>query len=353
MRILHIIFENFQDVAGLLSRSHRLHGDEGTLVTMVPSRLGFPNGILLDYPLLNSPSIRYLRRLTGRGNVNVAGHELRPNIKGANPVLRQYFLARDFWWLYKLQKAWRRYDLDGFDIYHFDGDMPFIYGDRILKKLKGKRIVTHFFGSELRKWGMNPYLREYAQLRFTSEVDHPKIDPSLVFVPIPFEADRITPRGGENSTLVVGHSPTRRTAKGTDDIVRAVSRLKRRLNFEFRLIEGVKHDKCMALKAGCDIGIDQVGNYAGTAYGRSGLEFLALGIPTITEVPDEYEPLLPGHPFINATKDNLDDVLHRLLTDPGLRANKKAEGIKWVREFVNPRRIMAKIYGEYRKKGWV
>jgi glycosyltransferase involved in cell wall biosynthesis len=353
VKILHLTFENFQDVAGLLSRSHRFQDDEGTLVTMAQSLLGFPNGIMLHYPLLNSPLTRFLRRLARRGNVNVPDQDLKARVKGRNPWLRMYFQFRDLLWLYRLHKAWRRFDLGEYDIYHFDGDIPFIYGDRILKKLRGKRIVTHFFGSELRKWGMNPYLKESARIRFTSEVDHPKIDPSLIFVPIPFEADKISPRSEENKILVVGHSPTRRTAKGTDEIMRAVNQVKEKINFEFRLIEGVKHDKCMELKSGCDIGIDQVGNYAGTAYGRSGLEFLALGIPTITEIPPEYEPLLPGHPFINATKDNLDQALYRLLTHPSLRAKKKSEGVQWVREFVNPRRVINKIYDEYRKAGWI
>jgi glycosyltransferase involved in cell wall biosynthesis len=353
VKILHLTFENFQDVAGLLSRSHRELGDEGVLVTMTPSQLGFPNGILLDYPLLNSPLTKFLRRVARRGNVNVPDQELKAHIKGRNPWLRLYFRLRDLIWLYKLHKAWRRFGLGDYDIYHFDGDIPFIYGDRILKKLKGKRMVTHFFGSELRKWGMNPYLKEYARIRFTSEVDHPKIDPSLVFVPIPFDADKISPRAEENKVLVVGHSPTRRTAKGTDEIIRAVNKVKERINFEFRLIEGVKHDRCMELKSGCDIGIDQVGNYAGTAYGRSGLEFLALGIPTITEIPDEYEPLLPGHPFVKATRNDLENVLFSLLSDPARRKKKKNESINWVREFVNPRRVIDKIYEEYRKAGWV
>src|SRR5512136_1300068 len=161
---------------------------------MAPSRLGFPNGIMLDYPLLNSPLTRFLRRLARRGNVNVPEQELKARIKGRNPWLRLYFQFRDLLWLYRLHKAWRRYGLGDFDIYHFDGDIPFIYGDRILKKLNGKRMVTHFFGSELRKWGMNPHLKISARIRFTSEVDHPKIDPSLIFVPIPFEADKISPR---------------------------------------------------------------------------------------------------------------------------------------------------------------
>ncbi len=352
MRILHLAFENFQDVPGLLSRSHACYGDEGNLATLVPSRLGFPNSICLNYPLLDSGPVSKAGRLLGRGNVNVLETELRLKVKGERWVERAYFHARDQVWLYRLNRAWRRHALGDYDVYHFDGDLPFIYGDRILKKLKGKRIVTHFFGSELRKWGMNPFLRKRCDLRFTSELDHTKIDPSLVFAPIPFEADRIKPRMHENKVLRVAHSPTRRTAKGTADIIAAVKRLQRRLNFEFILIEGVSHARCMELKATCDVGIDQIGNYAGTGYGRSGLEFLALGIPTVTEIPEGYEGLLPGHPFVKATKQDFEDVLGRLLRDAQLRKRVRRASIAWVRDFPHPRRIMERIYGEYRRLGW-
>ena len=353
MRVLHLTFENFQDVPGLLSRGHSFFGDQGVLATMVPSRLGFPNGICLGYPLLDSGPFSTLSRIAGRRNVNVMESDLRLRIKGEKPVEMAYFKGRDLVWLYKLNRAWRRHDFESFDVYHFDGDIPFIYGDRILKRLAGKRIVTHFFGSELRKWGMNPYLRERAQLKFTSELDHTRIDPALTFVPIPYEVGNVKPRGAENKLLMVGHSPTRRTAKGTADIMSAVKRLKRRMDFEFLLIEGVPHWKCMELKATCDIGIDQIGNYAGTGYGRSGLEFLALGVPTITEVPERYEALLPGHPFVKATKYDFEEVLHRLLTDCKLRKSKREQGLQWVKDFPSPRRIMVSIYEEYRRMGWL
>jgi len=353
VRILHLTFENFQDVAGILSRSHSIYGDEGILVTMTHSKLGFPDGILLNYPLLNSGSINSLRKMLHRIDVNVPPTELRLKIKGENPIERLFFKSRDILWLYRLRKFWHRYNLGNFDIYHFDGGIPFIYGDRILKRLKNKHIVAHFFGSDLRRWGMNPYLKEYAQLKFTSEVDHLKIDPSLIFVPIPFEADKIEPRKQENKILRVGHSPTRRTAKGTNEIIEIVERLKKKIKFEFLLIEGVSHKRCMELKATCDIGIDQIGNYAGTAYGRSGLEFLALGIPTITEIPKEYEYLLPGHPFITASRKTLEDVLYDLLSNPELRQMKRIQGLKWVREFPNPRRVIGLIYKEYKRLGWI
>jgi len=353
VRILHVSFENFQDVPGLLSRSHDYFGDKGSLATMVRSRLGFPNGVCLNYPFLDSGFPSRLAKIMGRHNVNVLEAELRLKVKGEKPIERLYFKARDYSWLYKLNRAWRHYELYNFDIYHFDGDVPFIFGDRILKKLAGKKIVTHFFGSELRKWGMNPYLRNHAQLRFTSELDHTKIDPSLVFVPIPYEAGMVRARSRENKVLRVGHSPTRRTAKGTADIIEAVNRIKKHLDFEFLLIEGVSHDRCMELKATCDIGIDQIGNYAGTGYGRSGLEFLALGIPTITEIPDEYEKLLPGQPFVKATKKDFEEVLSRLLRDPQLREKRRKEGIEWVHDFPHPRRIISEIYREYRRIGWI
>jgi hypothetical protein len=200
---------------------------------------------------------------------------------------------------------------------------------------------------------MNPYLRNFARLKFTSELDHTKIDPELIFVPIPYEADHIIPRTHENKVLRIGHSPTRRSAKGTPDIIKSINKLKKKVDFEFLLIEGVSNERCMEMKRTCDIGIDQIGNYAGTGYGRSGLEFLALGIPTITEIPDEYEYLLCEHPFVNATLDNFEDVLYRLLIDKRLRIKKRRQSLRWVREYPAPKRIITKIYEEYRKLHWV
>ncbi len=353
MRILHCALENIQDVPGLLSRSHEWFGDQGTLLTMTRSGLGFPAGIMLNYPLLNSFSINALRKFLGRQNVNVPEQELKPKLKWENGLQGMLLKSRDLLWLYSLHRCWRMHELDDFDIYHFDGDLPFINGERVLKKLAGKKIVTHFLGSELRKWGMNPYLKEHAQLKITSELDHTKIDPGLFFIPIPFEAGRYESRTGENKTLRVGHSPTRRAAKGTADIIEAVDKLKKKIKFEFLLIEGVSNKKCMELKRTCDIGIDQIGNYAGTGYGRSGLEFLALGVPTITETPAEYDRLLPGYPFVNANKHDLADVLSRLLTDADWRWRLRDQGLRWVHEFPDPRRIMGEIYGQYRRLGWV
>jgi len=352
MRILHVATENIQDVPGLLSRTHRLFNDESMFVTLTPSRLGFPNGVCLNYPLLNSGSMRVVRGLIRRTDVTVPEDNLQLKIKGNTPFERTYFHLRDMIWGYFLHKAWRRYELDGFDVYHFDGDIPFIYGQRLLKKLQKKHIVTHFFGSELRKFGMNPYLRERANLRITSELDHRKIDPGLFFVPIPYVAKGIIPRDGENKVLRVGHSPTRRSAKGTPDILQAIERLKKKCDFEFLLIEGVSHKQCMELKKTCDIGIDQIGNYAGTGYGRSGLEFLALGIPTITEIPPEYEALLPGHPFVKATLTSFEEVLCHLITDAQYRHEKRDQGLRWVHTFPLPRRIMGEIYQQYHRLGW-
>src|SRR4030042_840189 len=339
MRMLHVAFENFQDGPGLLSRSHSWYGDQGTLATMTRSRLGFPNGILLNYPLLNSFSINAIRKFLGRQNVNVPEKELKLKLKVENDWQGSLLKSRDLLWLYSLQRCWRKNDLDGFDVYHFDGDLPFINGERILKKINDKKIVTHFFGSDLRKWGMNPYLKEYARLRITSELDHTKIDPELFFVPIPFEADNYNPRISENRVLRVGHSPTRRTAKGTADIIKIIEQLQKKIRFEWVLIEGVPNWKCIEIKKSCDIGIDQIGNYAGTGYGRSGLEFLALGVPTITETPSDYDRLLPGYPFVNASRENLADVLHKLLTDTQWRQQIRELGLRWVKEFPNPRRI--------------
>ena len=55
---------------------------------------------------------------------------------------------------------------------------------------------------------------------------------------------------------------------------------------------------------------------------------------------------------INATVKSFEDVLARLLIDQEYRQEKQQEGLIWVREFPDPRRIMEEIYKQYNRLGW-
>jgi glycosyltransferase involved in cell wall biosynthesis len=86
----------------------------------------------------------------------------------------------------------------------------------------------------------------------------------------------------KNERLTVIHSPTNREAKGTKWIAHAMNRLTDRYkSVDFKLVEGVPHDKVKELYQQADLAIDQV--LAGW-YGGFAVETMALGIPTIAYI---------------------------------------------------------------------
>ena len=354
LRILHVAPENISLISSSFVRAHRELGNESCLVTFVRSRIGLEDEIVLNYRIFNEPAIKRLKILSGREDVVVTSLPKDPPVWGKGPI-GHLFQLRDILWQYQLHRFWYRYRLFDYDIYHFDTGVPFIFGDRIVKRLvgAGKKIVAFYCGSDLRKRGIDRNLEPYVDLNLTCEYDHLRFYPDLTYVFMPFDYRSFEMRGEENRILRVCHAPSRRAAKGTHHILEAVKDLKNEISFEFVLIEGMPYHECIQVKKGCDIGIEQVGSYAGTGYGRNSLEFLALGIPTITEIPDDYEQMIPDHPFIKATPENLKDVLRRVLKDRDLRMKKKIEGRAWLERYHDSKQVVMSIYNLYQKKGWI
>ncbi|RKX69540.1 hypothetical protein DRP53_07890 [candidate division WOR-3 bacterium] len=354
LKILHIAPENISAISSTFVQAHRELGNEALLVTFIKGRLGFGDELILNYRLFNELVIKRIKTMMGREDVAVKETPKEVPVWGRGPS-RYFYHLRDILWQYQLHKFWHRFRFYDYDIYHFDTGVPFIFGERIVKGLAqmGKKIVAFYCGTDLRKRGVNPNLERYAKLHLTCEYDHLLFYPKLHYVFMPFDSRPFRVKEGENSPIRVCHAPSRRVAKGTHHILEAVRELKREVRFDFVLIEGVPYKECIRLKEGCDLAIEQVGSYAGTGYGRNSLEFLAMGIPTITEIPDDYERMIPDHPFIKATPETLKDVLKKAILDRSLRQKKAREGRRWVERYHDPKRVVMGIYRLYRELGWI
>jgi len=74
-----------------------------------------------------------------------------------------------------------------------------------------------------------------------------------------------------------------------------------------------------------------------------------MGIPSITYINPQYEEFLKVHPFINANKDNIKEVLEKILTNPKILLEKSTESRKWVvseHNYINVSKFMLeKILG--------
>jgi glycosyltransferase involved in cell wall biosynthesis len=87
--------------------------------------------------------------------------------------------------------------------------------------------------------------------------------------------------------------------------------------------------------------IDQLGELG---YGMNSLEALAMGIPTCCSLPEDLESYLQPHPFITVNEENLREKLIQLIEDSKLRSEKAVLGRRWVEEWHDSRRVVARIH---------
>lgn len=117
----------------------------------------------------------------------------------------------------------------------------------------------------------------------------------------------------EDGPLRIGHAPTNRALKNTDDFLAACERLASETEIEVVLIEGCDWIDSITLKATCDIWYDQVA----FGYGGNGIEAMAMGIPVICGAQDdtlaEYERRFGAIPFVLADPGTIYDALALLV----------------------------------------
>lgn len=125
-------------------------------------------------------------------------------------------------------------------------------------------------------------------------------------------------RSGHEShdVFVVGHAPTSRAVKGTDDVIRAVDALNSRgVECELLLVENLEHSEALRKYQQADIFVDQL--RAGW-YGALAVEVMALGKPVISYLREEDFHVLPAGmrealPVISSQASNLQEVLERVV----------------------------------------
>jgi len=226
----------------------------------------------------------------------------------------------------------REFKFGGYDSVHFDGARDLNWSADLAKALKagGARIVSVFYGTELRVEGVTPALHALSDLNISVESDHVYLHPDIHFVPPPFELKAEgAPRPVDGPVRIV-HAPSHRYNKGTDLILPVIERLKGRFGFDFVLVEGLSREECLKAKYACDLCIDQVGNRGGTGYGISSLEMFAAGIPCLSDFTDFLAESLPGHPFYLATPDTLEAVLAGILARPEQLRERGERSRRWL-----------------------
>jgi hypothetical protein len=356
MKVLHVAPLNVAGVPYLMTDMQRQFGFDATLVTLHQSTLTFPEDICLNLPLPRNKLAHWWRAHKGSKSRPIEGNETSSD--STAPLHTPKNLLEDVYFRYDdrrrelaVEEAIERHHLDRFDVVHYDGGMDFFRDSRVAKrwKARGKKIVCHYMGSDLRVRGIVPEMDLLSDLNLTNESDHLLLHRDIHYLYIPFDTRPYESVATHPGPLRIVHAPTNRSMKGTAFILPIIEAVKKVRDVEFVLIENTRHDEVLRIKQTCDIAIEQVGNLGGTGYGRNSLETLAMGIPTITEMTPDYLAWLPENPFILATRSTLYDVLLKIIDQPDIREEFGTRGRSWVQKHHSYESVHARLEQLYRE----
>ncbi|MDT3697192.1 MAG: glycosyltransferase [Ignavibacterium sp.] len=355
LKILHIAPINFAGVPYDFFQMHNACGDYSRIITIHQNERVFPEDVCLKLPLPNFSLVNKMKRKKVEGieaKLRNQAHYFTPK----NSFEKVYYRLYDIFAKPKIEKAISDYSLNDFDIIHYDGGLDFYRNARQALKWKkqGKKIVCCYYGSDLRIRGLIKELDEISDLNITSEFDHLALKKDLEYLFYPYDISELPQKKERISEVVkIIHSPTNRKYKGTELIISVIEKIKKERNIEFLLLENIERSKLLEIKSQCDISIDQVGGtMGGTGYGKAGLETLAMGIPTITNMTKEYISWLKENPFVVANSfDELYNRLIELVDNEKERIDIGKRGIDWIRKYHSFDEVNKKLKQLYAKYG--
>ncbi|NLH60187.1 MAG: glycosyltransferase [Ignavibacteriales bacterium] len=357
LKILHIAPQNFAGVPYDFMRMHNKLGDFSRLITLHKNPVTFPEDICLDLPLPGSLLAKKWRKkkVALRKKQNLAS---APYFSPKNIFEKIYFRFSDISKSKTVDELLKKYSLDNFEIIHYDGGIDFFRNSKqaLRWKSEGKKIVCCYYGSDLRLRGLIRDMHKISDLNITSEFDHLSLLQNIKYLFYPYDTSELPLKvNREDKKVRIVHSPTNRAYKGTELILRVIERVKKNREIDFVLLENVPRDIVLREKSLSDISIDQVGgSMGGTGYGKAGLETLAMGLPTITNMTDDYLNWLPENPFVVVNdEETLFEKLIELIDDYNLRNFIGEKGKLWVEKYHGFDSVNSRLIGYYKEAGIV
>jgi glycosyltransferase involved in cell wall biosynthesis len=358
MKILYIAAEHVSGTLSLFQAEHRRRGDDCRFVTFWHSRWDFPDDICLNLPFMPDKSwvlaVRRLAKLTRPANRRNAAEQERPDWS-PSAIERVLFNLRDRILWPRIARAIREHSLYDFDIVHLDGGLDLTRDARFAREMvrRGKHVVSFYHGSDLRNRGAVPAADALAELRLTCEWDLIELDPRLKYLYLPFDTAAYPDREYRfHSPIRICHA-TRNPHKGTAFVERAVADLAKNHKVELVLLVNLPHEEALRRKSECDIFVDQLTNEGGWGYGMSSVEAFAMGMPVVTNIPQQMASHLGPHPFVHATPQSIREVLAGLIADEAECRALAAQGRKWVRATHDVHSVGDKLYSYYKEAGWL
>ncbi len=263
-----------------------------------------------------------------------------------------------------------------FDIFHFHfgTSLTYDYSDLPILVEKNKKIVTQYWGSEIRMISLakafNPYIKVKGKseeaIRSELEVmsryvrhcivgdyelheyvkdyfDHIHVIPALINT----EKYCPDPDRKPNSKFLIVHAPTDIEAKGSKYIEAALKDLVSDFEFEYRPITGMSHEEAMKNYQQADLIVDEM--HAG-CYGLLSIECMALAKPVITWISEFMKGKYPEElPLISANPDTIKDVLRDALSNREMLVDKGIQGRAYVEKYHDMNKVILQIQDVYRQ----
>ena len=157
----------------------------------------------------------------------------------------------------------------------------------------------------------------------------------------------------QTSEFIIGHAPTHRITKGTEQIIGAVDRLRAKgYRVRLELIEGLSKGDALKKYQQIDLFIDQL--IIGW-YGVVSLEVMALGKPVICFVAGKGLRFVPPQmlkdlPIINADEVTLEEKITEVMKmDNVQKGNLLERGIQFLEKWHDPRKIAQRVVTDYKQ----
>ena len=272
------------------------------------------------------------------------------------------------------------YALPNYDYFHFHYGRTFLPKrlDIAILKLFNKKIILHFHGADVGNvdgiYYKNDKLlgliegksipptvteeqkklilqtRKYADLVLVSTPDLLDVMREAVYFPnsLPrFEGKNLRSPEKKNQHIIIVHAPTNRRKKGTDLIVKVISKLlKEKTSIEFKLIENTDYYKARRIYQGADIAIDQL---LQGWYGVFSIEMMALGKPVLCYIRDDLKrKYAPSLPVVPTNPTSLYKDLKNLISDAVLRKELGERGRRYVVENHSPEKQVKELVKLYK-----
>jgi len=261
-----------------------------------------------------------------------------------------------------------------FDIFHFHFAMTLALDHSdlpLLRQLK-KKMVTHYWGSEVRMLSkaikINPYIKvkvkneevikssleqmskyvshcivgDYELYEYVKDYfEHVHVIPVL----IDLDAYRPAVEASPNKKFTIVHAPTSPEIKGSQYIIKALNELKSKYDFEFNLIQGMSHEEAKKLYQQADLIVDEL--HCGT-YGLLTVETMAMGKPVITWISDYMKEKYPVElPVISANPDTVKDKIEFALNNRELLTDLGRQGRAYAEKYHDMNKVIHKIVDVY------